>query len=626
MKDNVIYGSTLTTPLKLPTEDSVNVDQTYNPESENAQSGKAVAEALGQIKPDRPSNNIQIYDCATSNSSAYVMDVKTPLKTSDPLIRSIRLLGDGATIGIGSENIDNMNYRPWNYGTKSDKVNIEIGSGITELRTGVFRDLKASINNINFNNAKNNLIIGVRAFAFNDLNGVFKLPANFKIKEYAFIGNPCGIEWKSNYSDAVTEPFSNSWKTHVTQRNDDYKNISYSSSDVYTLGCSLCNILAMLKNLTNADVTIEDLVLLARNNAFAVHRYTSNTITDVTIADDKILALALTGKEAIDVSTSTVKDRKYHTLKFTFTVNEDAQTFTVVKFFKDTEQSITVTNALSVADLNNTYGITFEGVLTVGDTIIVSINPYEGTSGGTAGNFIKFVADKYNLSCTVLERPLEPDAHNRYLLNQLTKGLYIIDTTGEHSVIIRGCNEKGDVYVIDPEDKTLNEHTQDLQYVFADTVPESSGDFPSNKFNLMHKVHYKNLWCPRPGKTSWASTKGVTFRITADGVLEIYGTCTSSANIPLHDTSVDCTLDVTKPYTIFTSPHLGVGGNFTNLGQKDNIVVLQPSNPSFNELKFRFDLRVSTNYGTAESPTRYKCMCVEGNYLDQGLTFFPYEA
>ena len=44
-----IYGNTLTTPIKpdlLGGGGSVTVDQNYNPESENAQSGKAVAQAI----------------------------------------------------------------------------------------------------------------------------------------------------------------------------------------------------------------------------------------------------------------------------------------------------------------------------------------------------------------------------------------------------------------------------------------------------------------------------------------------------------------------------------------------------------------------------------------------------
>ena len=40
-----IYGNTLTTPLNPNTS----TDQTYNPESENAQSGKAVAEAVKNV-------------------------------------------------------------------------------------------------------------------------------------------------------------------------------------------------------------------------------------------------------------------------------------------------------------------------------------------------------------------------------------------------------------------------------------------------------------------------------------------------------------------------------------------------------------------------------------------------
>lgn len=42
---DTIYGGTTTTPAPFAI-----TDQTYNPESENAQSGKAVAQAIGNIE------------------------------------------------------------------------------------------------------------------------------------------------------------------------------------------------------------------------------------------------------------------------------------------------------------------------------------------------------------------------------------------------------------------------------------------------------------------------------------------------------------------------------------------------------------------------------------------------
>lgn len=42
---NTIFGGTTATPIPIS-----KVDQTYNPESENAQSGKAVAQAIGDIE------------------------------------------------------------------------------------------------------------------------------------------------------------------------------------------------------------------------------------------------------------------------------------------------------------------------------------------------------------------------------------------------------------------------------------------------------------------------------------------------------------------------------------------------------------------------------------------------
>lgn len=42
---NTIFGGTTATPIPIS-----KADQTYNPESENAQSGKAVAQAIGNIE------------------------------------------------------------------------------------------------------------------------------------------------------------------------------------------------------------------------------------------------------------------------------------------------------------------------------------------------------------------------------------------------------------------------------------------------------------------------------------------------------------------------------------------------------------------------------------------------
>lgn len=47
-----IYGDTITTPIKPGTTSGggtyIDVDQTYKPNSQNAQSGKAVAEAINK--------------------------------------------------------------------------------------------------------------------------------------------------------------------------------------------------------------------------------------------------------------------------------------------------------------------------------------------------------------------------------------------------------------------------------------------------------------------------------------------------------------------------------------------------------------------------------------------------
>ena len=43
--NNTIFGGTTVTPVPL-----AKVDHTYNPDSENAQSGKAVAEAIGNVE------------------------------------------------------------------------------------------------------------------------------------------------------------------------------------------------------------------------------------------------------------------------------------------------------------------------------------------------------------------------------------------------------------------------------------------------------------------------------------------------------------------------------------------------------------------------------------------------
>ena len=594
-------------------------DQTYDPSSKNAQSGKAVAEAVG---------NIRLHDFAFEDSTAYIMELLKPFTPQGTPIRSIRLLGDGKTIARNSDLVDDKTYRAWNHGTKEDKINIEIGSGITEIREGAFRDLKPTINKVNFSNAKSNLVIGKNAFAYNDLNGEFELPNTFDIKKFAFIGNPCGIKWKSNYSSSVNEPILNNLEKHITQRNEEYKNISYSNSNVYKSGCILCQMLILLEDLTNAEVTIEELVLLARNNAFVVNKFTSNTITDVTVDNEKMLGLSLTGKEATDTKTSTVADRKYHNLKFTFTANTDGQTFTVEKYFRDTKKSETITDSLSVADLSSVYGISFGGSLTVGDSIIVAVYPYEATSGGTNTDFIKFVADKYNLSCTVLERPIDLKQHNEFLLSQLSKDVYIVDSTGGHNISIRGCNANGDVYVVDTEDKTLNQHTQDLQYVFAEKLPSTVDEFPLNTFKIMHKVHYKNLWIPITGKEEWTTAKGVTFRIV-DGIFEVYGTPTSTLNTKLYNEAKDFTITPNKPYTMFGDVnHITVDTTKIDvLKTSDNLAVFAPKEnvTSFNALNFKFNMTANKSLGTVDNPTTFKCMVVEGDYFERGLTFFPYE-
>jgi hypothetical protein len=47
MDNTVIMGGTTTTPLSVDVINEKIVDQSYNPESEHAQSGKAMCKALG---------------------------------------------------------------------------------------------------------------------------------------------------------------------------------------------------------------------------------------------------------------------------------------------------------------------------------------------------------------------------------------------------------------------------------------------------------------------------------------------------------------------------------------------------------------------------------------------------
>lgn len=52
--NNTIYGGTTATPTPL-----VNTDQTYNPESENAQSGKAIHTLIGDLPTDGPEGEVK---------------------------------------------------------------------------------------------------------------------------------------------------------------------------------------------------------------------------------------------------------------------------------------------------------------------------------------------------------------------------------------------------------------------------------------------------------------------------------------------------------------------------------------------------------------------------------------
>lgn len=57
-----IYGNTLTTPIKPNPSGgggSITVDQTYAPASENAQSGKAINGAIGDIPTSGPNGTVK---------------------------------------------------------------------------------------------------------------------------------------------------------------------------------------------------------------------------------------------------------------------------------------------------------------------------------------------------------------------------------------------------------------------------------------------------------------------------------------------------------------------------------------------------------------------------------------
>ena len=71
-----IYGNTLTTPIKPNSSGggNITVDQTYNPESENAQSGVAIHGLIGDLPTDTPNGeftNLTNYISSIYNHLAH---------------------------------------------------------------------------------------------------------------------------------------------------------------------------------------------------------------------------------------------------------------------------------------------------------------------------------------------------------------------------------------------------------------------------------------------------------------------------------------------------------------------------------------------------------------------------
>lgn len=77
-----IYGITTTTPIKpdLLGGGNVMVDQTFRPKSENAQSGKAVAEALTEYT-NSDSFEGKVVDAVSSNGYATTSQVENMFNT-----------------------------------------------------------------------------------------------------------------------------------------------------------------------------------------------------------------------------------------------------------------------------------------------------------------------------------------------------------------------------------------------------------------------------------------------------------------------------------------------------------------------------------------------------------------
>lgn len=162
-------------------------------------------------------------------------------------------------------------------------------------------------------------------------------------------------------------------------------------------------------------------------------------------------------------------------------------------------------------------------------------------------------------------------------------------------------------------------------------------DFYSSVYDEAESISGNNIWIPRKGKTQWSTSYGITYRITAGGYLEIYGTCTTNSTIALTNSSDVITLKANTVYSM-TSKYLGSdlvaeistleGCTYTENEDK-TIIIITVGDSDINfvtNLAPKFRLIKDKNYGTSELDcTRYKCLLVEGDYTDyNSLTFFTY--
>ena len=466
-----------------PGKDAV-TDRAYSPTSENAQSGKAVAEAVEK-------ENLSILDILQTSSplAQKVFEKVIPTLATSSWDVSANVDGSvmaywcqrGTTdtydliiIGIGNggamQTFAKAANVPWNANRAKIK-SVIVGQGVTSISKYSLRYLTAA-ENIYLSDAVSLKTIDEMSF-YGYKTSLVGLPADTEI----FI--PASVETvgKQSFINFANSQILNFGKNSKLKTVGDwaFSNALYVSTAPFTIR----NLPPTIENFGQssfANCAFNEKISLTGAKVIKSWAFQQTGLNqEFSFADDVELnyfafmccnvGIKWKGSKTLQNVVGNVKP-------FANFQSQKDETVKDIAYAGSTISALGCVPCIGMMLINNLTNT----AVTINDMIQDATDANAIGTGGTYTNiFLPYIANKYGLTITQLWYEEEnPSAitqlRKQAIADVLSAGNWVVIAANSHAWILRGIDDKGNIYVADSMCPDLNPYTQDIDYVCAGTV------------------------------------------------------------------------------------------------------------------------------------------------------------